>query len=404
MIVLPKLQDLSETITPESSTSSGARGDSSGHHSSLSKGSSLEQTPSVGKGVGEGVSSPSLENVDVDVDVDVLVVAGWEGKTISGRLSNIRNIRNIRKAPQTLATGFRFRADLHHEVANGAASIKGINNDLTARLFGWRSGHTYMNYPSLTLDDLALKDKLPNYVKAEGLVDLEALVTLEALVVYGFVDVANLYNEACPIENEVPARPHSFIERIVETISTDSSRRAREDFDAKDDVPLIRHRLSFGTQSGAAFSHAIALFESKQGACGQNREQPSEMANKVASVESRADELANKVKELKEELGKAQAKKESRIQAAMDEVARVEDRTKKLKADRDNALNELNSLKQRMAMTNENLAHVEEGLRKVRSSHLRMATGPQGGGDPLPIPIPIPIPVNGEYGDPRGEF
>ncbi|GKV15608.1 hypothetical protein SLEP1_g26384 [Rubroshorea leprosula] len=57
------------------------------------------------------------------------------------------------------------------------------------------SGHTYMNYPTLVPNDVDLKNKLLDYVKAEGLVDLEALVTPEQLVVFGFVDIANLYAE-----------------------------------------------------------------------------------------------------------------------------------------------------------------------------------------------------------------
>ncbi|GKV49433.1 hypothetical protein SLEP1_g56183 [Rubroshorea leprosula] len=86
---------------------------------------------------------------------------------------------------------------------------------------------------------------------------------------------------------------------------------------------------------------SVALFESEQVARGQNREladsckrltldkasledevnplQSSEMANRVASTESRADELANKVNQLQEELDRVKAEKESGIQAAMDE-------------------------------------------------------------------------------------
>ncbi|GKU99597.1 hypothetical protein SLEP1_g12421 [Rubroshorea leprosula] len=79
------------------------------------------------------------------------------------------------------------------------------------------------------------------------------------------------------------------------------------------------------------FSYTVALFECKQGALVQNRKleqnckqlasekgsladevsclQSSEMANRAASAESRADELARKVNELREELEKAQVEK-----------------------------------------------------------------------------------------------
>ncbi|GKV49800.1 hypothetical protein SLEP1_g56530 [Rubroshorea leprosula] len=62
------------------------------------------------------------------------------------------------------------------------------------------------------------------------------------------------------------------------------------------------------------------------------------MANRAASAESRANKLANKVYELKEELEKAQAKKESGIQ-------------------------------QKVTKANQNLARAKEGLSKARSSH-----------------------------------
>ncbi|GKV07209.1 hypothetical protein SLEP1_g19007 [Rubroshorea leprosula] len=114
MIVPLKLQDLLETITPKSSTSSRTHGDFDGHHSSLSKGSSSEGTPSAEEGMGKGASSPQMENVDADV----FVLAKWEGKTINGRLSNIR------KVPENLLTSFRFRVALHHDVADGAATVK----------------------------------------------------------------------------------------------------------------------------------------------------------------------------------------------------------------------------------------------------------------------------------------
>ncbi|GKV04451.1 hypothetical protein SLEP1_g16603 [Rubroshorea leprosula] len=91
-----------------------------------------------------------------------------------------------------------------------------------------------------------------------------------------------------------------------------------------------------------AFSYTVALFECEQGARAQNHElqksckqlatekasltdevsrlQSSEMADRAASAESRADELARKVDELKEELVRAQVEKESGIQAAKEEL------------------------------------------------------------------------------------
>ncbi|GKU95990.1 hypothetical protein SLEP1_g9276 [Rubroshorea leprosula] len=93
-----------------------------------------------------------------------------------------------------------------------------------------------------------------------------------------------------------------------------------------------------------AFSYAVAMFESEQVARSQNnklsanckqlavqkasltddvnRLQRLEMANRAAAVESRADELAHRNNELREELERARAEKESGIKAAKEEAAR----------------------------------------------------------------------------------
>ncbi|GKV02676.1 hypothetical protein SLEP1_g15074 [Rubroshorea leprosula] len=112
-----------------------------------------------------------------------------------------------------------------------------------------------------------------------------------------------------------------------------------------------------------AFSYAVALYESEQGARIENQElgskckqlaaekaslvdnvnhlQGSEMANRAAAAESRANELVNRINELKEELERAHAERENGIQAAKDEAARVEERAKRAEDERDQALNAL---------------------------------------------------------------
>ncbi|GKV01452.1 hypothetical protein SLEP1_g14003 [Rubroshorea leprosula] len=142
-----------------------------------------------------------------------------------------------------------------------------------------------------------------------------------------------------------------------------------------------------------AFNYAVALYESNQAArtenselgskCKQlaaekaslvddvNRLQGSEMANRAAAAESRADELAHKIDELKEELERAQAERESGIQAAKDEAGRVEERAKKAEADRDQAQHELSSLKHQVAEADRNLAAAGEALNELKASHAR---------------------------------
>ncbi|GKV47281.1 hypothetical protein SLEP1_g54194 [Rubroshorea leprosula] len=461
-----------------------------------SEGSSSENTPSVGEDVVEGVGIPSPESMEVAVEVPV--VAGWENKTIGGRLSNLR------KAPHALTAGFRLRANLHHEVADCATSIKGykrleyelaltqlspnsikfiigfmllcarleipakaivfrslflcrlstiqtrwyyifgrekmaifknvrnkvshwkrqfifvrdtrterVSNDLEAHLSEWRSGHAYMNYPTLTPSDLELKDRITNYVKGEGLVDLEALVTPKLLALRGFVDVTNLFSEGemtprsssqreqgSNSANSANSASRPQAERRVETVPIETRRRACEDFNVEDNVPLIRRRLNTGSQPGAmrppeapvgmqsfvppvdrqrakgyiqqhgshaamlkmmdALSYFVALFESEQAAPVQNQELADSCKRLTSDKASLEDE---------EELYKVKAKKETGIQAAMDEVVRTVDRTKKAEAERDSALNDLTALKRQVAVADQDLARVEEGLRRAKTQH-----------------------------------
>ncbi|GKV10022.1 hypothetical protein SLEP1_g21447 [Rubroshorea leprosula] len=106
MIVPPELQDLPEILTSESSASSNARDNSDGHRDSPSSSSSL------------GNHEPEPENVG-GIEQGVPVAGEWEDRVLPGRLSNIR------KAPKDLPAGFKFRASLHHEVADCAPSISG---------------------------------------------------------------------------------------------------------------------------------------------------------------------------------------------------------------------------------------------------------------------------------------
>ncbi|GKV47312.1 hypothetical protein SLEP1_g54224 [Rubroshorea leprosula] len=141
------------------------------------------------------------------------------------------------------------------------------------------------------------------------------------------------------------------------------------------------------------FNYAVVLYESDQAARTQNSElgskckqlaaekaslvddvnrlQGSEMVNRAAATESRADELANKINELKEELERARAERESGIQAARDEAARVEERARKAEADRDLVQHELSSLRHQVAEVDRNLTVAGEALSELKNSHAR---------------------------------
>ncbi|GKV46500.1 hypothetical protein SLEP1_g53482 [Rubroshorea leprosula] len=329
-----------------------------------------------------------------------------------------------------------------------------INNDLAARLSEWCVPNAHVNYPQLLPRDTDLKNQLLEYARRENLIDLEALVTSEQLAVFGFVDVANQFTEgemssilerqrqraqgsrnrgagfgsqrqthfderphAAPgrssLHRSSSSAPRPCAEQRVETAPSNSRRRAQEDLDIEDNIPLIRRRTTGpriaypdgfnyvrtdcqaamvqGMQSFVppadrqrakghvqqhgghaallklmdAFSYTVALFKCKQGA------RSLEMENRTASVESRADELARKVNELREELEKAQAKKESGIQAAKEEVDRAEDQAKKAESDREKTLHKLNALKERVSKADLHVARVEAFLEKSKRLHQR---------------------------------
>ncbi|GKV00763.1 hypothetical protein SLEP1_g13400 [Rubroshorea leprosula] len=140
-----------------------------------------------------------------------------------------------------------------------------------------------------------------------------------------------------------------------------------------------------------AFNYAVALYESEQAARTENTElgakckelaiekaslvddvnrlQGSEMANRAAAAESLADELASRNNELREELDRALAEKESGIQASKDEAAQVEQRAKKAEADRDHAQHELSSLRHQLDRAR---AEKESGIQAAKDEAARV--------------------------------
>ncbi|GKV53119.1 hypothetical protein SLEP1_g59663 [Rubroshorea leprosula] len=200
-------------------------------------------------------------------------------------------------------------------------------------------------------------------------------------------------------------------EQRIEPAPSSSRRRSREDADAdaEDDgmqnfvPPADRLRAKGHVQQHGghaaliklmdAFSYTVALFECEQGARAQNSElqhnckqlasekasladevnrlQSSEMANRAASAESRADELARKVTELREELDRARAEKESGIQAAKDEAGRAEDRARKAEAERERTLHELSGLRERVSVADQHVAQAEASLERTKRLHQR---------------------------------
>ncbi|GKV48587.1 hypothetical protein SLEP1_g55386 [Rubroshorea leprosula] len=328
----------------------------------------------------------------------------------------------------------------------------------------------------LTSGDVDLKNWLLDYVKAKGLVDLEALATRDQIALLGRNEQHS--GEAAPestrltgpgagvgswgrgarsgsqrqsrFDERPPAAPgrssqhrsSSLVQRPraeqrVELTPSNSRRRAREEFDAEDDVPLIQRRTSTGSQPAPvaaarlanvpqasvrevteaapasssvagpriaypdgfsyvrtecqtamlqgmhnfvppaerlrakghiqqhgrhaaliklmdAFSYTVVLFQ-----CD------SEMANRAASAESRADELARKVDELKEEFQRAQVEKDTGIQAAKEELGLAEERARKAESEKEKTLHELSALRERVSQADQHVARAEASLEKM---------------------------------------
>ncbi|GKV42583.1 hypothetical protein SLEP1_g49966 [Rubroshorea leprosula] len=376
------------------------------------------RTSSDGEDVGEGASSPSMENVEADV----LVLEEWKGKTISGRLGNIC------RAPQNLPAGFRFRAALHHEVADGTASIKGYKK-LEEMLSTTQTRWYYISGREKMMIFTNVRNKVAKW-KRQFIFVHDTLTESVNNELAAHISKWRLGEMSSMLERQreraqrSPNRgPGSSLHRQTRfderpPMVPPHNSRAREDSDVEDDVPLIRRRTSFETQPiqpivvcssnvppaltldvvktpptatsalglmiaypegfsytktdcQATMVYAVALFKREQGACGQtcelnesckwfssekasledevNHLQSSKMTNRAASVESQADELANN--------------------ATKNEADRAEACAKKAEAERDDALNELNSLRQRVATTNQNLSRAEEALNKTKRSY-----------------------------------
>ncbi|GKV19332.1 hypothetical protein SLEP1_g29610 [Rubroshorea leprosula] len=575
MIVPPELQDLPETMAPESSASSSARDNGDDHHTPSSSSSSSEATPSRGERTGDAAPKDlpvgfrfkaALHHEVVDcapsisgyrklkemvrayhIPRTILLRTGGHNErpcTVSqtgwipvyvdhfdiglrfplpGLVFNLladyelaltqltpnsirfiigfmllcarlevpakaivfRSLFQCRLCPKSRGAKWyylsgREKRQLFKNVKNKVARWKRqfifvrdtrterISNNLAARLSEWRVPNAHVNYPQLLPRDTDLKNRLLEHARSKNLIDLEVLVTPELLAVFGFVDVANLFNEAYSSASVNEPRAHEVEEQATprrdrrgstsgrlqrlnrtarhiedrarcpdnaltsglrlrpsvhasvhasHTAAARSSNASSATMRAADLAsalasmsgpkiaypdgfnyvkpeclpamaqgmqsfvpPTDRQRAkAFVQQHGGqvvmvklmdAFSYAVALFESEQGARTQNSElsanykqlaaekaslvddvnhlQGSEMANRAATAESRVEELA-----------------------AREEAARVEERAKKAKADRDRAQHELSSLRHQVAEADRNLNAAEEALNELKTSHGR---------------------------------
>ncbi|GKV06893.1 hypothetical protein SLEP1_g18712 [Rubroshorea leprosula] len=360
MIVPPELQDLPGTITPKSSAGSSAGGDSGKQRSSTSRNSSIEGTPSEAGNEVEGVRSPSSALV----------------------------------------------ATLHHEIADGAATIKGYKrlremvrdyqipktilirtgtkNKKACSVSATRWVIVYVDHfdtglhfplPGLIFDvlakyELALMQLTPNSIKfIIGFMFLcERLEIPAKVVVFRLLFLCRY----APSPAEQGGEMSNILERQHQRTSLGSKPVSAAAATRLSNVPPAPTRDVANPQPSSAFVSGPRIaypkgFSYVRTDCQATMN--SEMANQAASMESRANELACKVNELRDELKKAQAKRERGIQVAKEEANHAEDRAKRAKSDRDKALYELNSLKDRVAEANQNVAPAEASLEQAKKCH-----------------------------------
>ncbi|GKV30781.1 hypothetical protein SLEP1_g39561 [Rubroshorea leprosula] len=372
----------------------------------------------------------------ISTEVEAVLFEGWESKVMNGRLDNLR------KAPKTIPAGFRFRAALHHKVANGAGTVKGFKKleemvrqyqiprtiliragtpnewacsvlrmgwvlvyvdhfdtgdglqvalpmpsvplhqwdemvlHLEERKDDWHTPNAYMNYPQLTVGDVDLKNQLLDHVRARGLVDLETLVTSEQLALLGILErqrqqAQGSRNHGAGSGSQRQTRfdkrpsaasgrssshrssssaPRQCAEQRVEPMTLGSRRRAWEDSDAEDDIPLIWRRMSTGSQPASAITTWLANL-------------PSALAPTSSSVSGPKIAYSEGFSYVRTDCQTAMVQeKESGIQVAKEEAGRAEDRAKKAEFDREKALYEMHSLKDRVVEADQHVARAKASL------------------------------------------
>ncbi|GKV31332.1 hypothetical protein SLEP1_g40028 [Rubroshorea leprosula] len=415
MIVPLELQDLPETLTPESSASSSAL-EGGDHHTSPSSNSPSEETPSREEETGNVVGNePNLP-----------VVEEWENRVIRSRLSNLR------KAPKDLPAGFRFRAALHHEVANRAPSISGYKkleemvrsyqiprtillragtkNERACTVFDAADAQQHKVHHRLYTvvcevggigqgdsvqvavpvsavpklqkcevvlplwegEEPALKKSYlrgsANEHKAQGIVELGLIPNFKLILTSGHLlhqgavhptevrarhqdHIPSRELKLCPPVQE-GARGKTLTPRMIFPLSCEGR--------ARDLSPLQPPQHDLPTVCGVSCLLQIGnvlrgTSSSMEGARVQNRELQQNCKQLASEKASLADE----------------AEKESGIQAAREEAGHAEDQAKKAEADREKTLHELNALKERVVNADLYVAWAEASLEKTKRVHQR---------------------------------
>ncbi|GKV24653.1 hypothetical protein SLEP1_g34237 [Rubroshorea leprosula] len=398
MIVSPELQDSPRTATSESSASSSTGGSSGDHRPSTSSDSPTEETPSGGAEE-VGCSAPVMSAA-----AEVVVFEGWESKVLSGRLDNLCKApktlpARLQGCPQrqrssgrsscavcvpppavrdesaarpceagglvdleALVTpdqiallGFVDVANLHGEGEMSSILERQRQRAQGSRNRGADSAQRPRVEQRVEPAPSSSKRRLREDSDAEDDVPLirQRTSTGNQPAPAATARPANVPpTPACEVTQPTPASSFVAGPRIA---YPDGFNYVRTDCHAamlqgmQNFVPPADRQRAKGhvQQHGGhaaliklmdAFSYTIALFDlADEVSCLQS----SEMANRAASAESPADELARKVSELREELDRARAEKESGIQAAKEEAGRAEDRAKKVEAEREQTLHEL---------------------------------------------------------------
>ncbi|GKV25424.1 hypothetical protein SLEP1_g34866 [Rubroshorea leprosula] len=332
------------------------------------------------------------DSVQVAVPVPVVSDAKGEKWYYLSRRDKSQLFKNVRNKVARWKMQFIFFRDTRTER---------VSNDLTARLAEWRTPNAHVNYPQLLPRDTDLKKRLRNEQHSrtptststelprpraeQHHIETDAVRRATA----SRASIAQLVPSrvARPATVRSPNAPSVIARDAIEPGSASASMLGPriaypEGFSyvrAECQPAMVQAMHSFVPPADSrrakafvltivavwqAFSYAIALYESEQEARSQN----GELGSKCKQL---AAEKASLVDDLREELEHARAEKESRIQVAKDEAARIEERAKKAEADRDRAQHELSSLRHQVAEVDRNLTATGEALNELKTSHAR---------------------------------
>ncbi|GKV49227.1 hypothetical protein SLEP1_g55989 [Rubroshorea leprosula] len=324
IIVSPALQDLSKTLTPESSASSSARdnGGTTKLHRPAAR--PLRRHPATRKGRGMWLAMTQICPWAVlhhEVVDSAPSISGYKKLEDMVRAYHIPRMILLRAGAKNERACTVSRTGWIPVLRGGSDAADAQQHKVHHRLYavvcevgGASEGDSVqVAVPVLAVSQLQRrKVVLPLQERKEPAVQehLEALVTSKQLAVFGFVDMANLFTKGSQgratgdtsqrqtrFDERPPPAPQSrssshsgsslaskpCAEQRVETVAPSARRRACEETDSEDEVLLMRRRTSGGTQPAQAAQPAAARSSNTPSATARVAAEPASASASVSA-------------------------------------------------------------------------------------------------------------------------